>query len=95
MCRHRRRQQEEHSRIEGQETPLIDMLATGQNILKLRRKAGLSVKDVQVRMELASTQAIYRWQRGETLPSIDNLIILADVLGVSIDEIIVRKHGSY
>ncbi len=70
---------------------MIDMLATGQNILRLRRRAGLSVKDIQERMELASTQAVYRWQRGETLPSIDNMIILADVLGVSIDEILVRK----
>ena len=43
-------------------------------------------------MELASPQAIYKWQHGETIPSVDNLIILADVLGVYMDEIIVWKR---
>lgn len=73
------------------ELPLIDMRATGQNIEQLRRKAGLSVTDLQEKLELAFPQAIYRWQRGETIPTVDNLIILADVFGVTIDDIIVRN----
>ena len=47
------------------------------------------MKDLQEKLELASPQAIYKWQRGDTIPTIDNLIILADVFGVSIDDIIV------
>ena len=43
-------------------------------------------------MELASLQAIYKWQHGDNIPSVDNLIILADVLGVSMDDIIVWKR---
>ena len=68
------------------------MHATGLNISRLREEAGLSVKELQAKMELASPQAIYKWQHGETIPSVDNLIILADVLGVSMDEIIVWKR---
>ena len=75
------------------ETPVINMPATGQNIARLRKEAGLSVKELQERLELASPQAIYRWQRGETIPAIDNLIILADIFGVTVDEIIVWKRS--
>lgn len=71
---------------------MIDMFATGTNIVRLRELAGLSVMDLQERMGFASPQTIYRWQRGETIPSVDNLLILADVLGVTMDEIVVRKQ---
>ncbi|MEE3400279.1 MAG: helix-turn-helix transcriptional regulator, partial [Eubacterium sp.] len=37
----------------------------------------------------ATPQAIYKWQRGMTLPTIDNLVVLATVFGVTMDEIIV------
>ena len=41
----------------------------------------------------ASTpNAIYKWQNGESLPTLDNLVILAEMLGVSIDEVIVTKR---
>ena len=92
MCRHRRWQVNGENGPARTHVPVIDMAATGRNITRLRENAGLSVKELQEKMELASLQAIYRWQRGETIPSIDNLIILADVLGVSMNEIIVWKR---
>ena len=67
----------------------IDLAATGRRVFELREKAGLSVADLQQQMGLASPQAIYRWQRGETLPTIDNLVALSSILGVPIDEILV------
>lgn len=75
--------------------PIIDMHATGQNIVRLRESAGLSVNDLQEKLKLATSQAIYRWQRGETIPSIDNLIILTDIFGVTVDQIIVRRYIEY
>ena len=36
-------------------------------------------------------QAIYKWQRGVALPTIDNLVVLANIFGVSMDEIIVLE----
>ena len=92
MCRHRRWQENDEDGIDSGGVPVIDMAATGKNIYRLREAAGLSVKDLQARMELASLQAIYKWQHGDNIPSVDNLIILADILGVSMDDIIVWKR---
>ena len=72
--------------------PVIDLAATGQNITKLRKAAGVSVRDLQTVMGFTNPQAIYKWQHGDNIPSVDNLIILADVLGVSMDDIIVWKR---
>ena len=69
--------------------PVIDLSATGQNIARLRIAAGLSVKDLQDIFGFANPQAIYKWQNGDSMPSIDNLVILAAVLGVTVDEILV------
>ena len=65
------------------------MAKTGQNIVVLRKQAGLSVKDLQDAFGFATPQAIYKWQQGLALPTIDNLVVLAALLGVSIDDIIV------
>ena len=70
-------------------TPAIDMAKTGQNIVILRKRVGLSVRDLQEVFGFATPQAIYKWQQGLALPTIDNLVVLATVLNVSIDDIIV------
>ena len=69
--------------------PAIDMAATGRNIVKLREAAGLTVKELQDIFGFATPQAIYKWQRGKAMPTIDNLVVLAAVLKVPVDEIIV------
>lgn len=69
--------------------PTIDMVMTGKNITDLRRERGLSVKDIQEIFGFVTPQAIYKWQHGTTLPSIDNLVVLAAVLQVRVDDIIV------
>ena len=69
--------------------PVINMTATGQNIIRLRRNAGVSVKMIQDALGFSTPQAIYKWQNGTAMPTIDNLVALASILGVTIDEIIV------
>lgn len=69
--------------------PAIDMVATGKNIARIRQSAGLTVKDLQDFFGFATPQAIYKWQHGTALPTIDNLVALAIILGVSMDDIIV------
>ena len=69
--------------------PTIDLTATGRNITALRKRAGLTVKDIQEAFGFSTPQAIYKWQRGDALPTVDNMVVLAAVLGVHIDEIIV------
>lgn len=69
--------------------PTIDMIGTGQNICRLRLEAGISVKELQDIFGFSTPQAIYKWQHGTALPTIDNLIVLAAVLGVKVDDILV------
>lgn len=69
--------------------PTIDMVETGKNIERLRKLAGISVKDLQNVFGFGTPQAIYKWQHGTAMPTIDNLVVLADVLQVRIDDILV------
>ena len=68
---------------------VIDMVRTGQNIGRLRKQAGLSVRDLQDIFGFATPQAIYKWQQGAALPTLDNLVVLAAVLQVRMDDILV------
>ena len=68
--------------------PVINMTKTGQNITVLCKNAGISVRELQRVFGFSTPQAIYKWKRGTALPTIDNLVILAKLLGVKLDEII-------
>ena len=69
--------------------PVIDMAATGSVIKALREQNGYSVQDVQEYFGFDQPQAIYKWQRGETLPTVDNLYALSTLLGEPIKDILV------
>ena len=69
--------------------PVIDMAATGRNIARMRQAAGLTVKDLQAVFGFTTPQAIYKWQRGAAMPTLDNIVVLASVFGVTIDEILI------
>ena len=78
--------------------PYINTVATGENINRMRMEAGFTVKDMQAVFGFATPQAIYKWIHGTSLPTIDNLVILAAILGVTMDDIVVvdipaRKCG--
>lgn len=73
-------------------TSTIDTIGTGRNITELRKEAGLTVSELQKIFGFATPQAIYKWQRGTAMPTIDNLIVLADVFGVTLNDIIVVKR---
>ena len=74
--------------------PTIDMVKTGENIINMRKEAGLSVRDLQDIFGFTTPQAIYKWQHGTAMPTIDNLVVLAAVLGVHIDDIIVLDNDT-
>lgn len=69
--------------------PSIDMAATGKNIERLRKKAGITVKDMQDIFGFGTPQAIYKWQRGTAMPTLDNLVVLSAVLQARIDDILI------
>lgn len=72
--------------------PVIDMTATGVNITSLRVNAGLTVKDLQDVFGFNTPQAIYKWQRGIALPTVDNLVVLAAIFHVRIDDILAFRE---
>ena len=69
--------------------PTIDMAATGRNIEAMRKAAGFSVRDLQDVFGFGTPQA------GASMPTIDNMVILASVFGVKIDDILVVGGGSF
>ena len=69
--------------------PTINMVATGINITNMRQAAGLTVRDLQQIFGFATPQAIYKWQNGTAMPTVDNLVILAAVLGCKIDDLLI------
>lgn len=75
--------------------PCIDMKATGANIKKIRIANGLTVKDLQDYFGFEQPQAIYKWQWGECLPSIDNLYALSRLFRVPIDKILVGNNEDF
>ncbi len=74
--------------------PTIDMVKTGQHITELRVQAGLSVRQLQDIFGFSTPQALYKWQHGTALPTIDNLVVLAAVLGVKVDDILVMNDST-
>ena len=72
--------------------PIIDMAATGKRIAALRDAAGLTVRDLQDILGFANPQAIYKWQHGTALPTLDNLVILANAFDVAMDDMFMLVH---
>ena len=73
--------------------PTIDLMRTGANIVRLRKAAGLTMHDLQMVFGFNSPQAIYKWQNGAALPTVDNLIVLAALLHVRIDDILITDDA--
>ena len=72
--------------------PAIDMVATGQNSARLRDARGMTVRDLQEIFGFATPQAIYKWQHGTALPTVDNLLVLAAVFEVHIEDILAVRQ---
>ena len=75
--------------------PIIDKKKTGIHLRKIMDAHSLSVKDVQQYLGLGSVQSVYHWLNGISLPSLDNLYALSEVLQVSMDSLICgnRKYA--
>ena len=74
--------------------PVIDMALTGRNIDRLRRDAGMTVRELQAVFGFSTPQAIYKWQRGAAMPTLDNIVALAFVLGVTVEDILVFQDSA-
>ncbi len=71
--------------------PVIDVAATAAKIKANRISNGYSVREIQAIFGFEYPQAVYNWESGRDIPSIDNLVVLAAVYGISVDELIVTR----
>lgn len=62
-------------------------IETANRLVELRKKNGLSQEDLANKLDL-SRQAISKWERGESSPDTDNLICLAKLYNISLDELL-------
>ena len=60
----------------GGRAPAINLKKTGENITRMRKEAGITVKELQIMFGFTNPQAIYSWQSAKSMPSLDNFIIM-------------------
>ena len=82
---------EERETVRNELFRVIDLKATGQNIRRLMKDKGITVRNLQQFYGFEAPQAIYKWINGQTLPNLDNLYALAGLFRIPIDEILVAK----
>ena len=81
------------------EYPVINLVGTGKNIKRLRKEKGIKVSQICKAMGFENPQAVYKWQSGKSLPTVDNLVALSRLLGTSMEDILVlvkpvEQHNS-
>ena len=74
--------------IDIERAPIIDVVATGENIRRMRKASGVTVAKIQSFLSLESPRSIYKWQQGTALPTVENLLGLSLLLNVSMNDII-------
>jgi transcriptional regulator with XRE-family HTH domain len=62
-------------------------IETANRLLQYRKKMNLSQEELAAKIGV-SRQAVSKWERAEASPDTDNLILLADIYGVSLDELL-------
>lgn len=72
----------------------INLKATGERIRAKRKALGLTMQDVIDRLYLGSLTAVWKWEKGMCLPTLDNLVNLADILGCEPMDLIVVTEGA-
>lgn len=72
--------------------PELDRIATGENIKRLMRLNHMTMGDLQFAFKFQSANNLYKWSRGEVMPSADNLVKLAHLFNCSVDDILVTEE---
>ena len=67
---------------------------TGKKIRDEMLKRKMTVRDLQDALELDSPQSIYKWIRGESLPSLPNMLVLGELFKVPLEKLLIREDGS-
>ena len=71
--------------------PVLDLEATGTKIKTLMKRRGITPRQLQILHDFPYVQTVYNWYQGKNMPTIDNLVVLAQILGVTMDDIVVTR----
>ena len=71
--------------------PTINMIETGKNIKTIIKLNNIKIVQIQQILGFNTPQAIYMWFRGEAMPTIDNMVVLAATLNTTLDNLIVTE----
>ena len=72
--------------------PNIDMQRTGRKLKQMIESAGYTPSMIQDFLHLSCVQPIYRWYKGLILPTVDHLLMLSELLGVHMEDFLVKKN---
>ena len=73
--------------------PEIDTRKTGEQIRKYMNLRGLTVQDVKTYLSLGCVQSVYHWLDGKSMPTLDNLYALSQLLRVPMDLLVVGNRS--
>ena len=71
--------------------PVLDLETTGAKIKTIMKQKGVTPRRLQLIMDFPYVQTIYNWFAGKNMPTLDNLVVLAQILGVTMDDIVVTR----
>ena len=71
--------------------PVLDLDATGTKIKTVMKDKGITARELQIIMDFPYVQTIYNWFAGKNMPTIDNLVVLAKILAVPMDDLVVTS----
>lgn len=69
----------------------IDMKRSGEKMKKIFTQAGYDVKSIQQYLHLSCPQPVYRWFKGQILPTVDHLFMMSKLLGIHMEDFLVEK----
>ena len=78
-----------HTWLSTARCPEIDVHATGLNICSRLEAHEILKSELRLYLGYTSAEAIYRWPEGKNLPTLQNLYAISQILGVSINELLV------
>ena len=71
--------------------PVLELAATGAKIKTVMKDKGITARELQIIMDFPYVQTIYNWFAGKNMPTIDNLVVLAKILAVPMDDLVVTS----
>lgn len=65
----------------------------GDNIKRLRKASGMSQDELAEKLNV-TRQSVSLWENGQSQPTIDNILALAKLFGITTDELLLAQEGT-